>query len=305
MPDHALHHDGHSHSETGATQFLGTAFWIALGILAAELMGGIISHSLALLSDAGHMLTDVLALGLSWFAARLASRDATSALTYGYKRAGILAALFNAVTLIAVSAAILVEAINRLRHPVPVTPWIMWGIAIVGLIGNLYLGLGLGAGHRHEEDLNVRGALLHVLGDAAASAGVLVAGILIYLTKDLWWDPVLSIGISLLIARSGWRVLKDTINVLMEATPADVNLKRVQETIEREPEALSCHHLHVWSLDGRQRMLSGHIVLTDRLLSATQPFVERVAHRLNQEFRITHVTLQLEGGEPCPDDNCD
>ena len=304
---------GHDHDNTlghrnrgSATGFLGVAFWIALAILAAEVVGGVVSHSLALLSDAGHMLTDVLALGIAWFASRLSKKQATSEMTYGYSRAGILAALFNAVTLIGVSAAIFVEAINRLWHPVPVTPWIMWVTAGVGLFGNLYLGFGLGKDHGHDqEDLNVRGALLHVLGDAVASAGVLLAGFLILLTKDAWWDPLVSMGIALLIARGAWRILKETVNVLMEATPLGIDLKRVQRVIEDDPEALSCHHLHIWSLDGRRRALSGHVVVNDPALARTNQFIDQMRQRLEHDFRITHVTLQIETASPCPDANCD
>lgn len=300
------HHAGHEHGPERGAAFLGTAFWIAVLILAAEVAGGLLSHSLALLSDAGHMCTDVLALGLSWIAMRLSVRRATSVLTYGYQRAGILAALFNAVTLIAVSAAIVVEAIHRLAQPVAVTPWIMWVTAALGLFGNLYLGFGPGGGPGHAaHDLNVRGALLHVFGDAAASAGVLIAGVLIAVTGKFFWDPILSIGIALLIALGAWRLLRESVQVLMEAIPGDLDIARVQDCIAEDPEVLSCHHVHVWSLDGRHRMLSGHVAVGDRLLSDTRGFVARIGQRLEQEFRITHITLQLESDAPCDDADCE
>ena len=311
--DHHHEHgpDGHGH-EGGAAQFLGTAFWIAAVLLLVEVVGGLLSHSLALLSDAGHMLTDVLSLGLAWYATRLASRPPTPQRTYGYHRAGILAALFNAGTLVVVAGGILAAAVARLRHPVPVTPWIMWVVAAVGLAGNLFIGLRLGhgdhAGHDHGQggNLNVRSAWLHVMGDAAASAGVLVAGLLILFTHRLWWDPLVSVGICLLIARGAWGIIAQTLNVLMEGTPPGICSEDVAASIEADEAVLSVHHLHVWSLDGTRTALSGHLVLRDGPLSETQQVIARVSRRLRQRFAIEHTTLQLETQRdgPCPHGDC-
>ncbi len=301
--EHGPH--GHHHHGGEAGQFLGTAFWVAVAILLAEVAGGLFSHSLALLSDAGHMLTDVLSLGLAWYATRLASRPPTPQRTYGYHRAGILAALFNAGTLIVVAGGILTESVSRFLHPVSVTPWIMWGVAAIGLAGNLFIGLRLGHDHDHgsKSNLNVRSAWLHVMGDAAASAGVLVAGLLIVLTGRFWWDPLVSVGISLLIARGAWGIVAQTMNVLMEGAPPGIDPVTVAAAIESDEEVLSAHHVHVWSLDGVRSALSGHLVLRDVPLSQTEEVIDRVGSNLRRRFGIDHTTLQLETG-PCPHQDC-
>ena len=307
--------EGHAHQAHGSGQaerFLGTAFWVAVGILLAEAGGGVAAHSLALLSDADHMLTDVLSLGLAWYATRLAGRPATPQRTYGFHRAGILVALFNAALLVVIAGGILVEAALRLRHPVAVTPWIMWLVAAVGLAGNLFIALGLGpqahAGHDHARgaNLNVRSAWLHVMGDAAASAGVLLAGVLIVLTHRLWWDALVSVGIAVLIARGAWGLIRQTLNVLMEGTPPGVDPGYVAAAIEADEAVLSVHHLHVWSLDGTRTALSGHLVLRDGLLSEAQGVIARVGRSLRERFAIEHTTLQVEtdGHGPCPQGDC-
>ena len=303
------HHEhgpqGHHEHGGGAGQFLGTGFWVAGVILLAEVAGGLLSHSLALLSDAGHMLTDVLSLGLAWYATRLTSRPPTPQRTYGYQRAGILAALFNAGTLIVVAGGILAESATRFLHPVAVTPWIMWVVATIGLVGNLFIGLRLRHGHDHgsEGNLNVRSAWLHVMGDAAASAGVLVAGVLILFTGRLWWDPLVSVGISLLIARGAWGIVAQTINVLMEGTPPGIDPGKVAAAMESDLAVLSAHHVHVWTLDGVRSALSGHLVLRDTPLSETEAVIDRIGRSLRQQFGIDHTTLQLETG-PCTHNDC-
>lgn len=304
--DHQYGRQGHHHHGAHAGQFLGAAFWVAGAILLAEVVGGLLSHSLALLSDAGHMLTDVLSLGLAWYATRLAGRSPTPQRTYGFHRAGILVALFNAGTLIVVAAGILAESASRFLHPVVVTPWIMWLVAAVGLVGNLFIGLRLGHGHDHgsEGNLNVHSAWLHVMGDAAASAGVLLAGVLIVLTGRLWWDPLVSVGISLLIARGAWGIVAQTINVLMEGTPLGIDPAKVAAAMESDEAVLSVHHVHVWTLDGVRSALSGHLVLWDTPLSQTEAVIARIGRNLRQRFGIDHTTLQLETG-PCLHNDCD
>ncbi len=322
MADHHHHDQAHPHEHVHheeAGRFLGTAFWIAAVILLAEVVGGLLSHSLALLSDAGHMLTDVLSLGLAWYATRLAGRPPTPQRTYGFHRAGILAALFNAGTLLVVAGGILAESVARFKHPVAVTPWIMWAVAGVGLAGNLFIGLRLGEGghaghdhghgsqightHAHGGNLNVRSAWLHVMGDAAASAGVLVAGLAIVFTHRLWWDPLVSVGISLLIARGAWGIVAQTINVLMEGTPSGIEAADVAAAMEADEAVVSVHHVHVWSLDGVRSALSGHLVLRDVPLSQTEGVIARVSRTLRERYGIDHTTLQLETG-PCPHEDC-
>ena len=295
-----------AHSERDGGSFLGAAFWFALLLLLAEAVGGWVSHSLALWSDAGHMLTDLLSLGLAWYAARLARRAPTPRHSYGFHRAGILTALFNAGTLLAISAVITVEAVGRLGHPVAVHPAVMWAVAALGLVGNLFIGLRLGhAGHAHGP-LNVRAAWLHVMGDAAASAAVLVAGILVAITGRLWWDPLASLAVALLIAFGAWRLAARTVDVLMEGTPPGIEPQAVAAALEADVAVLSAHHVHIWSLDGRRTSLSGHLVLRDGPLSDTRLVLDRVGRALQTRFGICHATLQLESeaSGPCPDGDC-
>lgn len=307
---HSHNHDVPAHRPDGQDprQFLGTAFWIAAVILIVELAGGLMSHSLALISDAGHMLTDVLSLGLAWIAARIALRGPTPRRTYGFHRAGILVALINAGTLIFIAGGIAVEAAARLRHPVPVVPWVMWAVATVGLLGNLYIAMGLGHGHDHggHANLNVRSAWLHVIGDAVASAGVLVAGLLVAWTHQSFWDPLLSVGIALLIARGAWQIMKETINVLMEGTPSGVDFHKVLSALQSDPSVLSAHHVHIWSIDGTRAALSGHLVVRDSALSQVQEVIHRVGDNLRKNFGISHATLQPESeAGPCSTGDCD
>lgn len=289
----------HEHDH-GAGRFLGAAFWVAALILAAEAVGGVLSHSLALLSDAGHMLTDVAALAFSWYAVGLAHRSPTPTRTYGYCRAGILAALANGALLVAVAVAILVEAASRLAHPVAVHANIVWIVALIGLTGNLAIGLGLG-GHRHGGDLNVRSAWLHIMGDAAASAGVLVAGLLIRFTGVLWVDPLVSIGIALLIGWGARRVLLETVDVLMEGAPPQVDRGLVAAAMETVPAVQAVHHVHVWTLGSNWNAMSGHVVLADCSVSEAQAAVRQVERVLASRFGIEHTTIQVEaaGGPPC------
>src|SRR5438067_6839929 len=187
-------HDGHDHTHGMAKQTLRLAFFLSLIIVAAEVTGGLLAHSLALLSDAGHALTDIFALGLAWFAAVQAERPANARKTFGYHRVGILAALVNAVTLILIAFAIIWEAVQRIQHPEPVQPLAMFLAAGIGIVVNLFIGFGL---QREGHSLNVRVAVLHVFGDVAASVGFILAGVIILLTGWLLADPLLSIGIAL------------------------------------------------------------------------------------------------------------
>lgn len=225
----STHDHGHgavfdSHAPAGKMKF---AFFLTLIILAVEVLGGWLSHSLALLSDAGHVLTDIAAIGLSWYAMRQSEKPASEGMTFGYYRAGILAAFINGITLILITLWILWEAYHRFQHPEHVTPAWMFISAGVGLLMNLYLGLGM----RHEENINVKSAVLHMLGDAAASAGVIVGGIIIAFTHWYVIDPILSVLIALLIAFGAWRIVKQTVSVLMEGTPTGIEIPRVVDAI--------------------------------------------------------------------------
>ncbi len=290
---HGRRHDhGHDHAHGLTGRTLRTAFVLTLVILAVELAGGLLSHSLALLSDAGHVLTDIFALGLAWFAAAQAGRPADARNTYGYHRIGILTALVNAVTLILVVMWIAYEAVGRFQHPQEVTPWLMFVSAAVGIAVNLYIAVGLQKGG--AENLNARAALLHVLGDIGASAGVIVGGVVILLTRWSPVDPLISLGIAVLIARGTWSVLRETVDILMEATPKDVNVAGLVRDMLRAPSVVDVHDLHVWSIAGGMRALSAHVQVGDRPLSACGPVLDDLRGLLRDKYRIAHSTIQFE-----------
>src|SRR3984893_4192523 len=217
-------HTGHQHTHNMAKQSLRLAFFLTLLILGAELIGGFLANSLALLSDAGHVITDIFALGLAWFAIVQAERPANARKTFGYHRVGILAAFVNAVTLILIAVVILWEAVQRFQHPEPVQPLIMFLSAGIGIAVNLYIGFGL---HKESDNLNVRAATLHVFGDVGASAAVIVAGIIILLTGWTIADPILSVGIAALIGVGAWRILRETVDILMESVPKDISISNL------------------------------------------------------------------------------
>src|SRR5579859_2053224 len=210
----------------GAT--LKRALLLTIVILAVELTGGLLSHSLALLSDAVHVLTDVFALGLAWFAVEQSKRPAYQRRSYGYQRVSILAALVNAVTLIVIVVAIAFEAVRRLLAPEPVAGGIVIVSALIGIAVNTYVILGL---RGDKKSLNMRAAFLHVMGDIGASIGVVVAGVVILLTGWLYIDPLLSLGIAALIALGAWGIVRETVNLLMEGTPREVDLREVTREI--------------------------------------------------------------------------
>ncbi|MGI8588394.1 MAG: cation diffusion facilitator family transporter [Chloroflexia bacterium] len=283
--------DGHDHGMTGRK--LRTAFGLTALILLVELAGGLLSHSLALLSDAGHVLTDIAAIGLAWYATAQAERPADARRTFGYHRTGILAALANAVTLILIVIFIGYEAVGRFTHPQPVEPGLMFVSALVGIVVNLYIGFGLRA--EGGANLNVRAAMLHVFGDVVASVGVVVAGLVILLTGWQLADPLISIGIAVLIAKGAWDILRETTDILMEATPRDLNVAQLVRDLLKVPGVHDVHDLHVWSIAGGLPVLSAHVqVGDDRPLSACDPLMVEVNGLLQQRYRIAHSTLQLE-----------
>jgi cobalt-zinc-cadmium efflux system protein len=269
-------------------------------VLVVELAGGLAAHSLALLSDAGHVLTDVFALGLAWFAVAQAKRPADQRRSYGYHRVSILAALVNAVTLIVIVIVIAVEAVRRLASPEPVQGGIVIVAALVGIAINAFVVFGL-RGDTHN--LNTRAALIHVAGDIGASIGVVVAGAIILLTGWLTIDPLLSIAIAVLIAFGAWRIVRETVNLLMEGTPRDINLTAVTGEITGTPLISSMHDLHVWALSSDEMALSVHVVVDDCPLGEAEHVVRDLERRLCDRFAIGHTTIQVESCHPCGEIN--
>ncbi len=268
---------------------------LSSALLVGELVGGLLSNSLALLSDAAHLFTDILALALAWFAAAQALRPATPNRTFGFHRAGILAALANAVTLVGASLFITWEAIRRLQEPEHVDSVLMLSVAVVGLLVNLFVALSLR--REPEENLNVRSALLHVIGDAMASAVVIVGAVVIYLTGWLFVDPLLSILIALIIVGGAWSIVLETINVLMEGTPQGVSMERLVGDIKATPGVVDTHDVHVWSLAAGIHAMSGHVVVEDQALSQSSEILERLSDLLAEKYGIDHLTIQFEHRE--------
>jgi cobalt-zinc-cadmium efflux system protein len=288
------------HTYALSKQRLRIAFALTAAILVVEAAGGAVSHSLALLSDSGHVLTDLVALGLAWFAMVQSERPANARKTYGYHRTGILVALANAMALILIVLAIAFEAIRRLQQPPHVTPWIMFVAAGLALAANLYIALGLR--HAGSENLNLRAALLHVTGDLAASLGVLVAGVVILFTGWYLLDPILSLLIALLIAVGAWNILRETVDILMEGTPKDLNVAQLVRDIVREPEIVDVHDLHVWSIAGGMLALSAHVQVRDCRLSECDKVLVKLNRILQEVYGIGHSTIQLECAGCNPND---
>lgn len=292
--DHGDHHEhGLGHVHVGSGQ-LGRAFFLNVGIVVVQLIAGLMANSLALLSDAGHNATDVLAIVLAWFAVVQAKRSATRTMTYGYHRTGILVALVNAVSLILVALYVGVEAYERILDPQPVALGPVLFAAALGLVVNAYSALGL----RGDHDVNIRSAFLHLLGDAAASASVILGAVIIYFTDWYWVDPLLSVVVSVLIAVSAWEVVRRTLRILMEAAPERVDVEAVVHMISNTPGVKAVHDLHVWSLAADQTALSCHVVVDgDRSMDELQPLQAALAQRFKDDFGIGHSTIQLESAE--------
>jgi cobalt-zinc-cadmium efflux system protein len=284
-------HAGHNHTHGMARQSLRLAFFLTVVILIAEIVGGLLANSLALLSDAGHVITDIFALGLAWFATVQAERPANARKTFGYHRVGILAALANAVTLIVIALAILLEAIQRFQHPEPVQPLVMFLAAGIGIVVNLFIGFGL---RKEGNNLNVRAAMLHVFGDVAASVGVIVAGFIILFTGWTIADPVLSVGIAVLIAIGAWHILHETTNILLEAAPKDLSMPDLVKDMESVEGIQDVHDLHVWSITSNMYALSCHALIDDLPASGSASILHSLNTILNEKYHIGHITVQFE-----------
>jgi len=277
------------------------ALVITAGFALIEVAGGLISGSLALLSDAGHMFTDVLALGLSLGAAVVAGRVATERHTFGFLRAEILVALINGIALVGISLLVVYEAIGRLYDPVDVKVDIMLLVAIAGMGANI-LGVAILRRGSHE-NLNVKGAFLHMMGDLLSSFGVIVAALLIYFFQWRAADPLISILIAAVIMVGAYRLISQSVSILLEAVPSHIDIKDVEEAMRKVAGVKIVHDLHVWTLSSGVYALSGHIVVDDRQLSSCSPVLREIEGMLEERFHIGHTTIQVET-EGCPRDSC-
>lgn len=285
-----LIHDHHDHTRGASQRLLVTVLILTFGYMIAEAVGGYFSNSLALLSDAGHMLTDVAALALSLLAVRFASRPATPRKTYGFYRLEILAALANGVILMVLSLLICYEAYQRLRQPQEVQAWSLIWISTGGLVVNLISAWMLS--RVHEESLNLRGAFLHVLGDLLGSVAAIAAGLLIVWRGWYWADPAFSVIISLLIIYSSWRLLSDAVNVLLEGTPSHINAAAVEEAIKTIGGVRAVHDLHIWTITSDRHAVTAHVVIGD--LSESYRILRELRAMLAARFALTHATIQIE-----------
>ncbi|MFL9896185.1 MULTISPECIES: cation diffusion facilitator family transporter [Paraburkholderia] len=296
------HHDEHSHSGHdhaghnhlhGVTdqRRVGWAFIIIAVFMFVEVIGGVLSGSLALLADAGHMVSDAAALGFSWIAIHYGRRPATAQLSYGYKRLEILAAFVNGCALFVIAVWIVFEAIQRFASPVPVAGKTMLIVAFVGLAANICAFLVLHGGNR--ENLNLRGAWLHVLGDMLGSVAAIVAAGVILFTNWTPIDPILSIFVAVIILKSAWGIVKSSAHILLEGTPQGMNLADVKTDLEQNvTEVRDAHHIHAWSITGEQHLLTLHVHPTAG--TASRDVVAAVQRRLAERFSIEHVTVQVE-----------
>jgi len=286
------HSHGHNHLHGVTDQRrIGWAFVIIAVFMVVEIVGGVLSGSLALLADAGHMLSDTAALGFSWMAIHYGKRPATAQLSYGYKRLEILAAFVNGCALFVIAAWIVTEAVRRFAEPVPVIGKAMLLVACAGLAANIGAFAALHGGNR--ENLNLRGAWLHVLGDMLGSVAAIVAAIVILLTGWTPIDPILSVVVAVIILKSAWGIVKSSAHILLEGTPEGLRLADIKHDLEQNVAEISnAHHIHVWSITGEQHLITLHVHPAPGI--ASRDVVMAVQQRLASRFHIGHATIQVE-----------
>ncbi|RFU62034.1 cation diffusion facilitator family transporter [Peribacillus glennii] len=298
------HGDGHHHHHSSNKKALLSAFILISLFMVIEVAGGILTNSLALISDAGHMLSDAAALGLSYLAISLGERKATNAKTFGYKRFEIIAASINGITLLVISIYIFYEAVQRFIDPPEVQSLGMLAISIIGLLVNIAAAWILMRGDK-DENLNVRSAFLHVIGDMLGSVGAIVAALLIYFFGWGIADPIASVIVAVLIVVSGWRVTKDSFHILMEGVPDQIDMKEVKASLLGLPKVTGVHDLHIWTITSGFPTLSCHVVIGPK--AAHDQVLSEAQLLLHDKFGIEHSTIQVEREEdgcPNPHNSC-
>ncbi|OIO57798.1 MAG: cation transporter [Alphaproteobacteria bacterium CG_4_10_14_0_2_um_filter_63_37] len=287
--DHGHGHDHHHHGQA-STSVLRRAFLLTLGFAAVEAVAGWWAGSLALMGDAGHMVTDSAAIGIAWAAAHWGAKPGGERHTFGLGRVEVLAAGFNALTMAALMIFLVVEAIARFQAPHAIDGATVVVVALIGLAVNIVVALTLSGGDPH--DLNQRGALLHVLGDLFGSVMAILSGAAVLAFGWLWVDPLLSLAIALLIGFSAYRLLRASIHVLMEGVPSGLDLEEVGHAMATCPGVKEVHDLHLWSIDGGKSTLTAHVVVED--LAQWPESLGGLRHMLHDRFKIEHVTIQPE-----------
>ncbi|MBN2348358.1 MAG: cation transporter [Bacteroidales bacterium] len=295
-----FHHDqnhiqkhGHHHHQNLNEKNLLIATVLNFAITAAEIIGGLLSNSLALLSDALHNLGDAFAVLIAFIAHKLSKKDSTVKKTFGYKRVEILAALFNAIVLIVIIIFLFIEAIERFKNPAPVKGKIMFTVSVIGLLANLLAVILL----RKDsgKSINIRAAYLHLLGDTVSSVAVIIGSILIIFYKLYWIDPVITILIGIYITKETVVIVKEAVDILMQGTPKDLDIETVKSAMEELPDINNVHHIHAWNLNDSQIHFECHIFLNqDLMISNTEKIRQKIETLLLNKFHISHVTVQFE-----------
>ncbi|MFB5674019.1 cation diffusion facilitator family transporter [Paenibacillus terreus] len=293
---HAHGHHDHAHAHMpNNKKGLAIALIITTGIMFLEFFGGLVTNSLALLSDSGHMLSDAGALALSLVAMFMSAKAPSAKKTYGFYRFEILAALLNGVALFVIAGFIIWEAYQRFFEPPTVASGSMMVIAFIGLFANLLSAWFLMRKSDVKENINVRSAYLHVLGDALGSVGAIAAGLIMSLTSWYVADPIISVLVALLILKSAWGVIQNAIHILMEGTPAGVDSAQVRETLMQVDGVVDVHDLHIWTITSGMNSLSCHLVIADQ--KDPQAVLQQALRLIEQKFNITHATIQVEDGQ--------
>jgi len=287
---HHVHH--HDHGREGNKKGLTIALLITTGIMLLEFFGGLITNSLALLSDSGHMLNDASSLALSLVAIWFATKPASPNKTYGFYRFEILAALFNGVTLFIIAGFIVWEAIQRFYNPPTVASGSMMLIASIGLFANLLSAWALMRKGDVKNNVNLRSAYLHVIGDALGSVGAIVAGLVMWIFGWYVADPIISVLVALLILKGAWGVVKHTVHILMEGTPITIDLNEVKKVLESIDGVINVHDLHIWTITSGLDSLSCHILIEDH--QDSQKVLQEAIHFIEEHFKIQHTTIQIE-----------
>jgi cobalt-zinc-cadmium efflux system protein len=282
-----------------STKRLSISLFLTLAFVIIETAAGIFSNSLALLTDAAHNLTDVIALGLSWFAIRITTRPANERKTYGYHRAGILVALVNSTTLVLISLGIFYEAWHRFISPPEVKSGILIGVGLIAVIINIVTAMLVHQGS--ESDLNLRSAFVHLMGDVLSTIGAVIAGVIIYFTGANWLDSLVSVLIGGLILYNAWGILRDAVDILLEAKPRDIDSAKLVEDMLEIQGVLGVHDLHIWSLTQNLRTMSAHILTNDLSISAGANIQRKINEIVYHRYNIAHATLQLECVDCFPD----
>jgi len=289
-------HGGHSHAPARHDRAFAVGVALNVGFAAAEFSFGVVSQSLALIADAGHNFSDVAGLLIAWFAAWLARKPATELRTYGFRRASILAAFANASLLIVAVVWIVVEAVQRFFAPAPVATMTVIAVAALGVVINTATALMFLRGREH--DINIKGAYLHMVADAAVSVGVVIAGVLIYFTNWLWLDPAISIVIALVILWSTWSLARDSVNLSLDMVPSKIDIDAVGKFLASLSGVTNVHHLHIWAMSTTEIALTVHLVRPNTSLD--DAFLKSAADELKHRFGIVHATFQIEAGA-CPE----